>query len=129
MADLATGRVKPKVVATASCKQVVLKGADVDLTRLPMFLHHDRDGRAYTNDNLVVTKDPETGVTDWRIYRSMFRTINEKNFDMTCTSHRCRLNALKYQARGKDMPVAIVLGGPTLDKIAPLAGVRSVSHD
>src|SRR5271169_1920831 len=129
MADLARGRVKPKVVSTAPCKQVVLKGPDVDLTILPMFLHHDRDGHSYTNDNLVVSKDPDTGVTDWGIYRAMFRTINEKNFDMTCTSHRARLNALKYQARGQDMPVAIVLGGPTLDKMAALAGVPPGTED
>jgi len=128
-AELAKGRIKPKVVASAPCKDVVLKGADVDLTRLPMFLHHDRDGHAYTNDNLVVTKDPDTGVTDWGIYRSMFRKINEKNFDMTCTSHRGRLNALKYKARGENMPVAIVLGGPTLDKIAALAGVPPETED
>ena len=110
-AELAKGRIKPKIVASAPCKQVILKDDQVDLTLLPMFLHHDRDGHAYTNDNLVVTKDPDTGITDWGIYRSMFRTVNEKNFDMTCTSHRARLNGLKYQARGQNMPVAIVIGG------------------
>ena len=128
-AELAKGRIKPKIVATAPCKEVILKGADVDLSRLPLFLHHDRDGHSYTNDNLVVSKDPDSGVTDWGIYRSMFRTINEKNFDMTCTSHRGRLNALKYQARGQNMPIAIVLGGPTLDKIAALAGVPPETED
>src|SRR5262245_45836651 len=65
IAELAKGRVKPQVVATAPCKEVILKGGDVDITRLPLFLHHDRDGQAYTNDNLVVTKDPDTGVIDW----------------------------------------------------------------
>ena len=129
MAELARGRIKPKIVPTAPCKDVILKGSEVDLTRLPMFLHHDRDGHAYTNDNLVVTNDPDTGITDWGIYRSMFRTINEKNFDMTCTSHRGRLNGLKYQARGQNMPVAIVIGGPTLDKIAALAGVPPETED
>ena len=128
-AELARGRIKPRIVAGAPCKEVILKGADVDISRLPLFLHHDRDGHSYTNDNLVVSKDPDTGVTDWGIYRSMFRTINEKNFDMTCTSHRARLNALKYQAQGKNMPIAIVLGGPTLDKIAALAGVPPESDD
>ena len=123
-AELAKGRVKPKLVATAPCKQVILKDEQVDLTLLPLFLHHDRDGHAYTNDNLVVTKDPDTGVADWGIYRSMFRTVNEKNFDMTCTSHRARLNGLRYQARGQNMPVAIVIGGPTLDKIVPSQACR-----
>ena len=128
-AELAKGRIKPKIIASAPCKQVILKDDQVDLALLPMFLHHDRDGHAYTNDNLVVTKDPDTGVTDWGIYRSMFRTMTEKNFDMTCTSHRARLNGLKYQARGQNMPVAIVIGGPTLDKIAALAGVPPETED
>lgn len=129
IAELAKGRVKPETVATAPCKEVILKGDDVDLTRLPLFLHHDRDGHSYTNDNLVITKDPETNVMDWGIYRSMFRRKNEKNFDMTCTTHRGRLNALKYQAKGQNMPVAIVLGGPTLDKLAVLAGVPPETPD
>lgn len=129
MAELAKGRVQPQVVATAPCKQVILKGDDVDLTRLPLFLHHDRDGHSYTSDNLVVTKDPDTGVIDWGVYRSMFRTKNEKLFDMTCTSHRGRLNGLKYQAKGQNMPVAIVLGGPTLDKMAALAGAPPETED
>jgi 4-hydroxy-3-polyprenylbenzoate decarboxylase len=129
VADLAKGRVKPEVVATAPCKEVILKGEEVDLTRLPLFLHHDRDGHAYTSDNLVVTRDPDTGIIDWGVYRSMFRTTNEKNFDMTCSSHRARLSGLKYQARGQNMPVAVVLGGPTLDKLAALAGVPANTPD
>jgi hypothetical protein len=33
-------------VTTAPCKEVILKGDDVDLTRLPLFLHHDRAATA-----------------------------------------------------------------------------------
>jgi 2,5-furandicarboxylate decarboxylase 1 len=129
VAQLAQGRFKPQIVATALCKEVILKGNDVDLTRLPLFLHHDRDGHAYTSDNLVITQDPDTHVMEWGIYRSMFRTTTEKNLDMTCASHRARLNGLKYQAKGQNMPVAIVLGGPTLDKLAALAGVPPDTPD
>ena len=57
---------------------MIRKGSDVDLTRLPLFLHHDRDGHSYTNDNLVVSKDPDAGVIDWGIYRSMFRTSTRR---------------------------------------------------
>jgi 2,5-furandicarboxylate decarboxylase 1 len=123
MAQLAQGRIKPEIVNTAPCKDVILKDDQVDLTRLPLFLHHDRDGHAYTNDNVVATMAPDTKVIDLGIYRSMFRTINEKNFDMTCASHRARINGMKYQAKGQNMPVAVVIGGPTLDKMAELAGV------
>ena len=83
---------------------MILKGDDVDLTRLPLFLHHDRDGHAYTNDNLVVSKHPDTGVYDWGIYRSMFRTRNEKNFDMTCTSHRAAAATPRpHTAKGQNL--------------------------
>lgn len=129
MSNLAKQRISPEVVASAPCKEVILKGDEVDLTKLPLFLHHDRDGHAYTNDNLVISKDPETGITDWGIYRSMFRTINEKSFDMTCSSHRQRLNALKAQKAGHNLPMAVVIGGPLLDKIAALTSVPSDVDD
>ena len=123
------GRVKWETVTTAPCKEVILKGDDVDLTRLPLFLHHDRDGHAYTNDNLFISKHPDTGVYDWGIYRSMFRTKNEKSVDMTCTSHRQRIHAMAAAAKGQNLEVAIVLGGPTIDKIAALAGVTADTDD
>ena len=129
MVELGKGRIKPEIVDTAPCKEVILTGDDVDLTRLPLFLHHDRDGHAYTNDNLVVTKHPDTGVYDWGIYRSMFRTKNEKLFDMTCTSHRARLNAQAAQAKGQNLELAIVLGGPLVDKVAALTGVPPGTDD
>jgi len=43
----------------------------------------------------LVSKDPDTGIYDWGIYRSMFcGGKNEKSFDVTCSSHRQRLHAL-----------------------------------
>jgi 4-hydroxy-3-polyprenylbenzoate decarboxylase len=51
----------------------------------------------------------------------MFRTKNKKNFDMTCTSHRGRLNGLKYPAKGRTcLWRDRAFGGPTLDKPAAL---------
>lgn len=129
IADLSASRIAPKIVTEAPCKEVVLKDDKVDLTLFPMFLHHERDGHAYTNDNLVISKDPETGVTDWGIYRSMFRTKNEKSFDMTCSSHRQRINALKAQKLNQNLPMAVVIGGPIIDKIAALTSVPNDVDD
>src|ERR1700722_1531786 len=42
--NAARGRIKPNIVKTAPCKEVILLGDAVDLTKLPLFLHHDRDG-------------------------------------------------------------------------------------
>ena len=85
MVEKAKSRVKWELVTTALCKDVILKGNEVDLTRLPLFLHHDGDGHAYANDNLFISRHPDTGVYHWGIYRSMFRSKNEKSVNMTCT--------------------------------------------
>jgi 2,5-furandicarboxylate decarboxylase 1 len=129
MVEKAQHRVKWELVNTAPCKDVILKGDEVDLTRLPLFLHHDRDGHAYTNDNLFISKHPDTGVYDWGVYRSMFRSKNEKSVDMTCTSHRQRIHAMAAAANGKKLDVAIVIGGPILDKISALVGVPGDTDD
>src|SRR5947199_6697464 len=93
MVQASQGRIAPVVVDRAPCKEVILTGNDVDMTIFPMFLHHERDGQSYSDDNLVISKDPDTSVYDWGFYRSMFRAKNERGFDMTCTSHRARINA------------------------------------
>jgi UbiD family decarboxylase len=118
----AQGRVKPVIVETAPCKDVILTGDDVDMTIFPMFLHHERDGQSYSDDNLVVSKDPDTGTYNWGFYRSMYRSRNERNLDMTCTSHRTRLNAMAAAAKGQNLEAAIVIGAPILDKLSALKG-------
>jgi 2,5-furandicarboxylate decarboxylase 1 len=122
MVEASLGRITPVVVGTAPCKEVILKGDDVDMTIFPMFLHHERDGQSYSDDNLVVSKDPDTDVYDWGFYRSMFRAKNERGFDMTCTSHRARINAQKAAAKGRNLEIAVVVGAPILDKLAALKG-------
>jgi 2,5-furandicarboxylate decarboxylase 1 len=116
------GRTKPVVVDTAPCQEVVMTGDDVDMTIFPMFLHHERDGQSYSDDNLVVSKDPNTGIPNWGFYRSMYRSKDERSFDMTCTSHRSRLNAMAAAAMGQNLEMAVVIGAPILDKLAALKG-------
>ncbi len=122
MVDVSKGRVTPMVVETASCKDVIITGDDVDMTIFPMFLHHERDGQSYCDDTLVVSKDPDTGIPNWGFYRSMFRSKNERGFDMTCTSHRARIHAMKAATKGQNLEVAVVIGAPILDKLSALKG-------
>lgn len=129
MVATAQGRIPTTTVDTAPCKEVILTGDDIDLSILPMFLHHDRDGHVYTNDDFVISKSPSTGVPDWGLYRSMWRTKNEKLFDMTCTSHRARLNAIEAAKNGNDLEVAVVIGAPLVDHISAIVGVPPETND
>ncbi len=117
-------RQKPQLVGTAPCKDVILKGADIDLTIFPLFQYHPYDGHAYFNDTNVISRNPDTGVLDQGIYRFMYRSKTETNIDMRNDTHYARIHALRNQQLGKDMRIAVVIGGPTLDKIASMVSFR-----
>lgn len=61
LADL--GKVFPKVIdrREASCKEVVLKGDAVDLTKLPILQTWPADGGRYITLPLVITREPQPG--------------------------------------------------------------------
>ena len=113
-------RFKPEMVDTAPCKDVIIKGDDIDLTMFPLFHHHPWDGQAYLNDTNVVSRDPTTNQIDQGIYRFMYRSKTETNIDMRNATHRARIAAEQFTAKGKDMPIAVLIGGPTLDKVASM---------
>ena len=112
--------VDPVMVDSAPCQDVVYKDDEVDLTKFPLFHHHPKDGQAYLNDTNVVSRNPENGLIDQGIYRFMYRSKNETNVDMRNATHRARIAAKDYAAKGKDMPITVLIGGPTLDKLASM---------
>ena len=59
----------PKKVRTAPCQQVVYRGADVDLDRLPGLQVWPGDGGIFHNFGLTHTKHPETGKRNLGLYR------------------------------------------------------------
>ncbi len=111
---------KPEMVDKAPCQDVVYKGDDIDLTMFPLFQYHPKDGNAYLNDTNVVSRNPENGLIDQGIYRFMYRSKNETNIDMRNATHRARIAAEDYAKKGKDMPITVLIGGPTLDHIASM---------
>jgi 2,5-furandicarboxylate decarboxylase 1 len=65
IAELSIQRYKPELVETAPCKEVILKGDEVDITKFPLFLYHPYDGHAFIQDTNVVSRDLETGLINW----------------------------------------------------------------
>jgi 4-hydroxy-3-polyprenylbenzoate decarboxylase len=61
--------VPPKKVRTAPCQEVVLRGAEVDLNRLPAVHSWPEDGGAFLNFGLTHTKHPQTGQRNLGMYR------------------------------------------------------------
>src|SRR5215207_454489 len=63
--------------AEAPAQEVVLTGADADLTALPVHLQHGADGAPYISSSTDFVIDPKTGSTNVGIRRLMLRGRKE----------------------------------------------------
>jgi 4-hydroxy-3-polyprenylbenzoate decarboxylase len=61
----------PKVIDSkdAACKQVIHRGADVDLTKLPVLTTWPQDGGPFITLPCVTTRDPKSGKRNLGMYR------------------------------------------------------------
>ena len=105
------GSFQPKTVRNAPCQQVVLSEGEVDLFQFPILKCWPLDGGKYITLPLVITKDPETGVQNYGIYR--LQVYDARTTGMHWQTHK--VGASHYRAnqgRGDArMEVAVALGG------------------
>ena len=144
-------RRKPEFVEVSSDEapvhQVILTGANADVTKLPVHLHHGRDGGPYISAALDISMDVSTGWTNVGLRRLMLRGRHETGIDLVAVSDLRNI----YQAavaRGERLPLSIVVGSHPIDyfaatmrlpgdeiglisslRDAPLATVKSVTND
>ncbi|MFX1286253.1 MAG: UbiD family decarboxylase [Promethearchaeota archaeon] len=52
-------RSPPEEISSAPCQEVIMDGVDLD--KIPILKHNERDGGRYISSAVVVTKDPEFG--------------------------------------------------------------------
>lgn len=95
--------------AEAPCKDVILTGADVDLTNLPIPTHNALDGGPYIASGMTFMRDPETGKQNAGIYRHQVYGPREIAMWFTGTHHGAHIFR-QYEERGERTPVAIAIG-------------------
>ena len=102
-------QIAPVMVDSGPVQEVVLRGDDVDLYQLPILTHNALDAGPYVTCGAAVTKDPETGIRNIGVYRHQLHGKNKLGIHMSEASH---INYIygKYEAQGKDMPIAITIG-------------------
>jgi len=92
----------------------ILTGDDVDVTKFPVPIWHERDGGRYIGTgSFNVTRDPEENWINCGTYRVMIHDKRTVGFYISPGKHG-RIHRDKYQARGELMPTVIVLGGDPL---------------
>ena len=103
-------QIKPLEVGAdeAPVKEVILKGEDADLTKIPARWHAERDPGPYIASGMAVIKDPDTGIRNMSIHRQQIQGPDQTGF-LICPRHALRIYQ-KYQQQNKPMPVAMVIG-------------------
>lgn len=105
---------KPRVVASGPCKEVIHMEGDVNLLEVPAPKLHSKDGGRYLQTyGGVVTKDPESDWTNVGIYRGMVHDATSMGFLWVPTQH-WGIHGRKYKAMGKPMPMAVTIGAGAL---------------
>jgi phenylphosphate carboxylase alpha subunit len=109
--------VKPVTVKTGPCKENILLGKDVDLTKFPAPLIHGGDGGRYIGTwHTVVTKDPDSSWVNWGMYRLMVHDRNTMGCLFPLQQHIGQMYQ-KYEAMNKPMPAAVAIGA---QPVAPI---------
>ena len=92
----------------AAVKEVILLGADADLSKIPAMWTSEHDPAPYIASGMAIIKDPDTGIRNMSIHRQQMLGPKRTGF-LICPRHALRIYQM-YQKRKKSMPVAIVIG-------------------
>lgn len=114
--------IAPAIVDDGPCREVVRRGADLDLFDLPAPMLHEGDGGRYLGTwDLVVSREPSSAWVNWGTYRFMlYDPLHLTGFPRP-TSHLGKMFQEHYARHGKPMPVAIVIGADPLSHFAASA--------
>ncbi len=107
----------PVHVDEGPVKERITLGDDVDLLRdLPVLTHYAEDGGPYITTGLVVAEDPAAEIRNVSYHRLQV-TGPRKLRVLILPRHLKRMYA-EVESRGEEMPIAIVIGCDTAQRLA-----------
>ena len=101
--------VPPKKVRTAPCQEIVYKGGEVDLGRLPALQTWPDDGGIFHNYGLTHTRHPETGKRNLGLYRLQQHSPTTLGMHWQIHKDSTAHHAVAERL-GQRLPVAIAFG-------------------
>lgn len=99
-----------KINGRGECQEVVWRGEDADLGRLPIITSWPCDGGPFITLPMVATVDPESGIPNLGMYR--MQVFDGKTTGMHWHKHKTGARHYDaYKRLGKRMPVSVAIGG------------------
>ena len=103
--------IPPKFVNSGPLEENVDMGNQIDLFKFPSPRFHEHDRSRYIGTACcVIQRDPDEGWVNIGTYRVMFVDRNRITLHVLEAQHGGIIMYDKYFARGKTMPVAVVMG-------------------
>ena len=94
---------------TPPCQEVVWRGDEVNLDRLPLIKCWPEDGGPYITFPMVITRDPKRGIRNVGMYR--IQQIGKRELAMHWQRHKVGAAHWREMAeKGEKMPVCIAIG-------------------
>ena len=105
------GSYQPKTVNHGPCQEVVIQEDEVDLYKFPILKFWPLDGGPFVTLPLVITKDPETGIQNYGIYR--MQVYDKRTTGMHWQTHKVGTHhyRLSHELGLEKLDVAVALGG------------------
>jgi 4-hydroxy-3-polyprenylbenzoate decarboxylase len=92
-----------------ACQEVVWRGEEVDLNRIPFLTTWPGDGGRYITLPMVITEDPKSGVRNVGMYR--VQVLGRDTLAMHWQRHKVgAAHWREMAARGEKMPLVIAIG-------------------
>jgi UbiD family decarboxylase len=117
----------PRIVATGPVKDVVRRGAEVDLGLLPQIVHHDRDAGPYLTAAISFARDPASDTWNCAYNRLMIQGPDRSSIHLTLGKHLWEFYKVA-EARGEPLPVAFAIGVHPAIALGALA-IGSIDED
>ncbi len=114
---------KPILVNTGPCKEVIHIGEEVDLFKFPAPLIHEGDGGRYIGAwHLVAIKDLDSEWVNWGMYRVMIHDRNTVGVFIIPPQHIGKIFE-KYERANKPMPFAVAIGPEPISTLVATSAV------
>jgi len=107
---LEIGKFPPRLKSgKPACQEIVLKGDEIDLSKLPIITCWPEDGGPYITLPMVISKDPKRGIRNVGMYR--VQVLGPRTLAMHWQRHKVGAAHWREMAeKGERMPVVIAIG-------------------
>jgi 4-hydroxy-3-polyprenylbenzoate decarboxylase len=107
---LEVGKFPPRMRGgSPACQEIIWKGDEIDLGKLPIITCWPEDGGAYITLPMVISKDPRRGIRNVGMYR--VQVLGPRTMAMHWQRHKVGAAHWREMAeKGERMPVVIAIG-------------------